>query len=350
MPTFVTPQPIFVTLDVGMGDIQVVASDRTDTVVDVRPSDPAKKSDVTAAEQTRVEYSSGRLLVKTLKGWKWSFRAGKESIDVRIELPTGSQVSGETGVAALRCTGRIGGCQYKTGVGDIQVDEAGSLDLRAGAGDITVGHAVGNVEASTGTGAVGIGSIDGSAVVKNSNGDTWIGEVTDDVRVKAANGRITIDRARAGGDREDRQRRRAPRRGRAWRRPRRDRGRHDRDRRSRWRGRLAGSRYASSAACGTSCEPSDRPGPDEEAVDVHARTSLRRHHDPPLPTRTTSEGMNHDHHDLSIRDRGHRAAEVLRRQRRARRHRPGRRRGNDLRPARPQRRREDHRRADPVHA
>ena len=196
MPTFDTPEPIAVTLDVGVGDIQVVASDRTDTVVDVRPSDPAKKSDVTAAEQTRVEYASGRLLVKAPKAWKWSLRSGGESIDVQIELPTGSQVSGETGVAALHCTGRIGGCRYKTGVGDIHLDEAGRLELRAGAGDITVGQAVGEVEVST-AGAVGIGSVDGTAIIKNTNGDTWIGEVTGDVRVNAANGRITIDRARA---------------------------------------------------------------------------------------------------------------------------------------------------------
>ncbi len=198
MPTFDTSEPISVTLEVGVGDIQVVASDRTDTVVDVRPSDPAKRSDVTAAEQTRVEYASGRLLVQGPKGWRhWSFRANGESIDVHIELPAGSQVSGEVGVAALRSTGRIGGCRFKTGVGDIHLDQAGPLELKAGAGDITVGRAVGDVEVSTGTGAVGIGSIDGTAVVKNSNGDTWIGEVTGDVRVKAANGRITIDRARA---------------------------------------------------------------------------------------------------------------------------------------------------------
>lgn len=196
MPTFDTPEPISVTLDVGVGDIQVMASDRSDTVVDVRPSDPAKKSDVTAAEQTRVEYASGRLLVRAQKGWRWSFRAGRESVDVQIELPTGSQVSGEAGVAALHCTGRIGGCQYKTGVGDIQLDQAGPLDLKAGAGDITVGQAVGDVQVST-AGAVGIGSVDGTAMIKNTNGDTWIGEVTGDVRVNAANGRITIDRARA---------------------------------------------------------------------------------------------------------------------------------------------------------
>ena len=195
MPTFDTPEPIAVTLDVGVGDIRVVAGDRTDTVVDVRPSDPAKRSDVTAAEQTRVEYSSGRLLIQAQKGWRWSFRSGRESIDVQIELPSGSQVNGEAGVAALHCTGHIGGCRFQTGVGDIQLDQAGPLELKAGAGDITVGHVVGDADVST-AGAVGIGSVEGAAVIKNSNGDTWIGEVTGDVRVKAANGRITIDRAR----------------------------------------------------------------------------------------------------------------------------------------------------------
>ena len=47
--------------------------------------------------------------------------------------------------------------------------------------------------------------------------------------------------------------------------------------------------------------------------------------------------------------RGERAAQVLRRQGRARRHRPGRPRRDDLRPARPERRRQDHRRQDPLH-
>ena len=347
MPTFDTPEPIAVTLDVGVGDIRVVAGDRTDTIVDVRPSDPAKKSDVTAAEQTRVEYSSGRLLVQAQKGWRWSFRSGRESIDVQIELPAGSQVNGEAGVAALHCTGHIGGCRFKTGVGDIQLDQAGPLELKAGAGDITVGQVLGDADVST-AGAVGIGSVDGAAVIKNSNGDTWIGEVTGDVRVKAANGRITIDRARGAATREDRQRRPAPGRGRTWCRPRRKRERQDRRRDPRRRRGLAG--------------PQDgvRQRPQRTAGCRSSRPRTRRRSTcapgPPTATsrsaaafRTTRGGMRHDHHDISIRDRGHRAAQVLRRQGRARRHRPGRRRGNDLRPARPQRRREDHGRADPVH-
>jgi hypothetical protein len=198
MPTFDTPEPISVTVELGVADIRIVASDRTDTVVDVRPSDPAKKADVAAAEQARVEYGDGRLLVKVPKGWRqWSLRGGGESIDVEIGLPAGSQVGGMAGVAALRCSGRIGECRYRTGVGDIRLDQAGPVQLKIGVGDINVERAVGQVEISTGSGAVAIGSIDGSAVVKNSNGDTWIGEVTGDVRVNAANGRISIDQAHA---------------------------------------------------------------------------------------------------------------------------------------------------------
>jgi hypothetical protein len=198
MPTFDTPEPISVTVELGVGDIRIVASDRTDTMVEVRPSDSAKKSDVTAAEQTRVEFAGGRLLIKAPKGWRqYTFRGGGESIDVQVDLPAGSHVRGDAGVAALHCRGRLGECRFKTGVGDIQLDQAGSVQLRTGGGDITVDQAVGDAELTTGSGAVRIDSIDGAAVVKNSNGDTWIGEVTGDLRVNAANGKVSVDQAHA---------------------------------------------------------------------------------------------------------------------------------------------------------
>jgi hypothetical protein len=197
MPTFDTPEPISVTVELGVGDLRIVASDRTDTMVEVRPSDAAKRADVTAAEQTRVEYVGGRLLIKAPKSWRqFTWRGGGESIDVQVELPAGSHLRGETGVAALRCQGRLGECRYKTGVGDIQLERAGAVQLRTGAGDLNVGTADGDAELSTGSGSVRIDRIDGAAVVKNSNGDTWIGEVTGNLRVNAANGRISVDRAR----------------------------------------------------------------------------------------------------------------------------------------------------------
>jgi DUF4097 and DUF4098 domain-containing protein YvlB len=198
MPTFDTPEPISVAVELGVGDIRIVAEERADTVVEVRPSDPGKKGDVTAAQQTKVDYAEGRLTVRGPKGWRqFSFRGGGESIDVEIALPAGSQVRAECGAADLRCTGILGECRIKTGVGAVEIDRAGSLHCKIGAGDVTVQQAIGHTEVTTGSGAMRIGTVDGTAVLRNSNGETWIGTATGDLRVRAANGRIQVDRAQA---------------------------------------------------------------------------------------------------------------------------------------------------------
>jgi hypothetical protein len=198
MPTFETPEPIAVSLELGVADVRIAASDRDDTVVEVRPTDPAKSDDVSAAERTRVEYADGRLIVKSPKGLRqyppWG---GIASIDVEIALPVGSRLDGEAGTGRLYCSGRIDELRFKTGAGEIQLDETGPLQIRTGAGDVIVERANGRAEITTGSGALQLGSVDGPAVVKNSNGDTWIGDVAGDLRVNAANGKIAVDRPRA---------------------------------------------------------------------------------------------------------------------------------------------------------
>jgi hypothetical protein len=198
MPTFETPDPILVTLELGVGDVRIKASDRRDTVVEIRPTDPAKKTDVAAAEQTRVEFADGRLLIKAPKGWRrYSPRGGGESIDVEIDLPSGSQIRGDAGIAALQCSGPLGECHYNTGVGNIQVDQAGPAHFNTGVGDIALARASGHAQINTGSGTVRIGSVDGTAVIKGANGDTWIGDVSRDLRVIAANGSISVDHSHA---------------------------------------------------------------------------------------------------------------------------------------------------------
>jgi len=196
MPLFETPEPISVTVELGLGDLRVVASDRTDTLVEVLPSNPAKKADVAAAAETRVEYAGGMLVVKAPSRWLYSFRgAGSESVDVRIDLPAGSHLDAKVGAGPIRSTGRVGNCRAKTGVGEIRLDETDALEASTGAGEISVGAATGRADVSTGTGALRIGSVSGAATVKNSNGDTWIGDVGGDLRVASANGSIVVDRA-----------------------------------------------------------------------------------------------------------------------------------------------------------
>jgi hypothetical protein len=198
MPTFDTPAAISITVELGVGDLKITAADRGDTVVDVRPTDPGKKSDVAAAEQTRVEYANGLLLIKAPTGWRY-LGPGKRtgSVDIVIDVPAGSQLHGTCGVGSLHSAGRLGECRFTTGVGDIQVAEADRVEIRSGVGDITADSTTGHADIKTGTGSIRIGRVASTAVVRNSNGDTWIGDVTDDLRVSSANGRIVVDHAGA---------------------------------------------------------------------------------------------------------------------------------------------------------
>ena len=196
MPEFDTPEPISVVIELAMAEVRVSASDRVDTVVEVRPSDPSRPADVTAADQVRVEYGGGTLRVKATGRWRsWSPFGYGGSVEVDIALPTGSHLKGSA-VGQIRCSGAVGDCQLKTSLGDINVEDAGAVTLSTSAGDIDLGRASRDAELVTASGEIRAGEIDGAAEIKNSNGDIRAEEVMGDLRVNAANGDIVIERVR----------------------------------------------------------------------------------------------------------------------------------------------------------
>lgn len=192
MPVFDTPEPISVQIEMPVGDAWIAATDRTDTVVQVRPRDPSSKADVSAAEQTTVEYAAGKLLIRVPKSWRrYGFGAGP-SVDVLIELPSGSRLHAEASWAAFRCEGRLGDCRIKTGSG-IRLDETGPLDIDSSHGEIAVERVAGSARVKASSGKVRIGAVDGTAEIKNSSGDCWIGQSGGDARINTAYGDITVD-------------------------------------------------------------------------------------------------------------------------------------------------------------
>ena len=193
MTTFATPQPISVTIDLAVGDVRIIASERADTNVDVHPSNDSRAADIKVAERTRVEYSNGRLLVQGPKQRFHLFRS--ELIEVTIELPAGSHVYGAGVMGKFRAEGRLGECRFHTDYGDIDLDQTDRLDLNTGYGNVTVNHVVGNADIGTGSGTIRIREIDGMATIKNSDGHTSIGEATGELRINGANTNISIGRA-----------------------------------------------------------------------------------------------------------------------------------------------------------
>lgn len=200
MPKFDTPDPISVTLDLGVGQVRFAASDRADTVVDVRPTDDMDASDVKTAQQVRVDYSNGTLHITGPKMRAFDFSRKTRSVDVTVELPTGSRISAEVQAGAFHGTGQLGQARFKTAAGNVSLDRTGPLRVDTSVGHVTVEGVAGDAEVSTSSGKVQLGPVDGTVVVKNSNGDTTIESAGGEVRVRAANGDITVEHADAGVD------------------------------------------------------------------------------------------------------------------------------------------------------
>ncbi|MEC3913432.1 hypothetical protein [Nocardia sp. CDC160] len=167
MNTFNTPGPVGVEIDVLCGNVSVAASDRGDTVVEVLPTDGTKKADVRAAERTRVEMVGGVVRVTMPKDWRtYTPFGGNASIEVSIQVPTGSRVKAQAGVGNIRGAGGLGECELELALGDIVVERPlGSVSAKNCKGDIRIGEAVrGAMRLQTSMGDLEIGIRPGSAV------------------------------------------------------------------------------------------------------------------------------------------------------------------------------------------
>ncbi|GAA2848659.1 hypothetical protein Acy02nite_01670 [Actinoplanes cyaneus] len=198
MPTFDTPGSITATVDLVAGDVTVVATDRPDTVVTVRPGFGADDRDVRAAEQTRVDFLSGTLTVRGPRQPGLGMFGKVGTVEVLVELPAGSGLDVKLGVGGARCTGPLGDCRLRSGAGDLQVEQAESLNVTTGMGLVTAENITGDASLTTGSGKLEVRSVAGLAVLKNGNGETWVGHAGGELRINSANGDIGADHAGAG--------------------------------------------------------------------------------------------------------------------------------------------------------
>lgn len=191
MPTFHTPDPVTATVELAAGNLRVSAGDRTETAVTVSPTNPGADRDVKAVEQTAVTFTDGGLRVTAPTG-KPSLFGKVGSVDVLIELPTGSALHGTAAMAEFRTEGTLGETRIRTSGGAITLESTGSLEAGIGLGDVTVARVDGHAEVSVESGKIDIGQVGGTALLKNTNGDTRLDRITGDLTVEAQNGGIRI--------------------------------------------------------------------------------------------------------------------------------------------------------------
>ncbi|MFE5657213.1 DUF4097 family beta strand repeat-containing protein [Streptomyces sp. NPDC056517] len=175
MQKFATTAAITTVLDIPAGRIQLIAADRADATVDVRPANAAKGNDVKAAEEITVEFSDGVLRIAAAPA-KNKILGDSGSVEVTVQLPAGSRVEAKTAAAEIRGVGRLGDVTVEGAQGTVKLDETAGARLTLLAGDITVGRLGGPAEISTKKGDLRIAeATQGTVELRTESGEIVVG-------------------------------------------------------------------------------------------------------------------------------------------------------------------------------
>ncbi|MEV7775625.1 DUF4097 family beta strand repeat-containing protein [Kitasatospora sp. NPDC086791] len=174
MQTFATTAPITAVLDLPAGRVQLIAADRADTTVEVRPADPARNRDVRTAEQTTAVYRDGVLRIHTPE--TGNALLGPGAVEVTLRLPAGSHVEARTAACELRVVGRLGDLAFDGVHRQAKIDEAASVRLTATDGDIGIGRLTGPADITTARGDIRITEAHhGTVTLTTRAGDITVG-------------------------------------------------------------------------------------------------------------------------------------------------------------------------------
>ncbi|MFB7907845.1 DUF4097 family beta strand repeat-containing protein [Kitasatospora sp. NPDC056076] len=175
MQKFATPAPVSAVLDIPAGRIRLIAADRADTVVEVRPADAGKSRDVKAAERVEVAYVDGVLRVEAPEAGN-RLLGNSGSVEVTVQLPTGSRVDATAALAEFRGVGRLGDVTIEAAQGTVKLDETAGARFDLQAGDIAVGRLGGPAEIRTQKGDLRITeAVQGAVTLRTEYGQIEVG-------------------------------------------------------------------------------------------------------------------------------------------------------------------------------
>lgn len=205
---FETPEPVELHAELGSGSLQITAGQVGVTKVAV---DGDEGGDVTVTQEGRqisIRSRSGRRL----------FGVGiSAELDVRVLVPTGSDLVVRCGSAGTSADGTYGTGSLRAGSGGIRVEAfAGDATVTTGSGDIELGAVGGSLRSKTGSGSLAVGRCDGEAVVtsgsgslrfdtfgrllaaKTGSGDLEVGRAGERLEFSAGSGDLRVRELRAG--------------------------------------------------------------------------------------------------------------------------------------------------------
>ena len=201
MYEFATDTPVSLELRVAAGRCDLTAEPRDTTTVEVEPLDPGDDRARQAADDTVVQLSGHRLIVKTpdTSGVGWLFGRRTAKLRVAIAVPVGSTLDAKVASADLTGTGELGAASIGNASGDVRLERVtGDVSVNTASGDVRLDHVGGSLKANSASGDVEAARVDGDVSHNSASGDTRIGATYGTVKVHSASGDVRIDAVVSG--------------------------------------------------------------------------------------------------------------------------------------------------------
>jgi DUF4097 and DUF4098 domain-containing protein YvlB len=181
---------VFVENEVGLVTITGREGDGTRVVLEA-DSPGAAESVERAIVECRTSRGHDHIVVKVprLHGMKFIRRNG---VTVRVDVPSGSDVSVATASAHVELNGSMGLTDVKTASGDITADDVEGLKAKTASGDIEVGGVGGDLRMHSASGDLRCVRVDGRASVTTASGDVEIGSAADRTDVRGSSGDVRL--------------------------------------------------------------------------------------------------------------------------------------------------------------
>jgi hypothetical protein len=194
MPSFDTAEPVELDIDLSVGHVDVLAEDRPDATAEVVPTDSAKAGDRSLAEAATIVFDGRRLRVVVPK--RISIFGRSDSVDLRVIVPTGSDVAVRSAYGAVRLRGSLGRTRVEAKYGAVSIERTADLDLKAPYGDVDVQAVGGRLDLEAGHSRTRIGDVRGEAHVRASHGSVDLGTTHGAVDARLS-GALSIETALA---------------------------------------------------------------------------------------------------------------------------------------------------------
>jgi hypothetical protein len=199
---FQTPGPLVLELRMPAGEMQVQASGRADTVVELDAS--GSRDEVRQAiEEARIEIrprGDGHVVIVDVRPRRrFGMLFDRGDITMRVSCPNDAAVELSTASADVELRGRFGALSAEVASGDLRADELnGRVDVKSASGDVALDLIGDDASVATASGDVYVREVHGETIVRTASGDIRVEEAADSITAQTASGDVRIGSATAG--------------------------------------------------------------------------------------------------------------------------------------------------------